>query len=70
MSYSNTTTGINNVKPVSIMGSACGFIFINNMVYCAVFFLHMFLWYLERLVIPLGKIVSSGGMLIFAHFDL
>lgn len=43
MSYSNTTTGINNVKPVSIMGSACGFIFINNMVYCAVFFLHMFL---------------------------
>ena len=33
------------------------------------FFFHVFLGCLESLFIPLGKIFSSGNMLIFAYFE-
>lgn len=69
MSYSNTATGINHMKPISIMGRECVFIFMTNIAYCAIFFFHMFLGCLERLLIPLGKVFSSRNMLIWAYFN-
>ena len=67
MSQSNTTTGINNVKPAFIVGSGCGFMFINNMAQWAVFFPHV-LRISGKVTHFFGE--NSRGMLIFACFDL